>query len=236
MTAGTGATRAGRKAAAPIAFSSVKRVSDMPNLPAISTEKKGSRSFLHVDLEDGAEPRFPRQCPCCLAAVEPGAFIVIARKELAPVRFPACAACARHARIVDRVTAASGWLSGAGAVATVLGFLFTRGADWVGSKGGETGWQVVGGLAVIARTFMNPVSAAITLFALGVVWVIYALILGSGLLLPLRLVFGKRACAFLDELGASRGYVEGKHYQRFTFEHRAYGDLFAAANGAAPKR
>lgn len=208
----------------------------MMTLPRISTEMKGSRSSQHADLEDGAVPAFPRQCSYCLAPVEAGKFIVVARQEVAPVRFPACAACARPAAIVDRVMAVSGWLAGTCAVATLPGFLFSRGADWIGSKGGATGWQAAGGFAVIARTFLNPVSAAITLFALGVVWVIYALLFGSGLLLPLRLPFGKRSCAFLDELRALRGYAEGKHFQRFTFEHRAYGDQFAAANGAAPKR
>ena len=197
----------------------------------VSEEKTGPNTLINVDVGLNDELAFPPVCPCCVEPAEQGAALVAECKELPEVVFPACAVCARHIAIEDRISSVLGPAMFFVSVGTVFGVLFYRGARATGGAGAGAGWQVAGGLLNMQFPFMGPVNAALSI-AGGVAVLLVLLFIYWAVMGVLLKCYSKGACSWIRRAaGLSRWfYSEGGYCRRLTFDNRAYSAKFVESN------
>ena len=151
--------------------------------------------------------------------------------------FPACATCAKHTRIENKVAGVAGpaifWLT----LLTVVGFFFVRGMNNLGHPEAGLGWRLLAGLSNLRFPFMSLIHAGLTALGGAVVLVIY-LFIYKGLSHLFLGHLEKKSCKWFNQaVRAERSHsgLDGQPQRRFIMENPAYAAQFIKANGGEPK-
>lgn len=203
----------------------------------VSREKIGPSPIVNVFMEPGGPPAFPKTCPCCGELADEECFIVAACDGLPAVSFPACADCAKHTSVNNRISDVMIPAIVGLTIFTVVAFLFLHGISNARETAAGTGWQMFAGLSNLRFPFSSTIHALLTALGAGVVLVAY-LFAYKGVM---HLFFGhlnKASCQWFNQAARiEKGHtgVDGKPGQRrFIFENPAYAAQFIKANGGEP--